>query len=161
VGTATYTNFNDIAAASGWAGVVQGTVAATNANDFCAAFGIVGNLVIIPGGSMGSIYGVPVRKNMVVNATAPAASDPVNDIGNGYWPSFHASLAGTGALTATIDIQARNVADGTWATIGTISLSGTGSVGGKYEAVSRYMQYRANVTALTGTGATLNVAMAG
>lgn len=110
---------------------------------------------------MSGIYGVPVRKVLLDAITATATGSAVNDIGNGNWPTFHGSLAGTGAISATIAIQARNVASGQWVTIGSLTPSGTGTAAAAFASPGRYMEYRADCTAISGTNATLSVAMAG
>lgn len=75
--------------------------------------------------------------------------------------TFQATVVGTGAVTATVDIEVSN--DGTyWAdtAAGTITLSGTTSHSDGFTTTSAPWKYvRANVTAVTGTGATVTVSM--
>ncbi len=76
--------------------------------------------------------------------------------------SFQAIVTGTGAVTATIDIEASNDGVNALETAhGTITLSGTGSATDGFGSVSKWLYVRANVTALTGTGATVKVLMGG
>lgn len=66
------------------------------------------------------------------------------------------ALSGTGAVSATVSVEGSN--DGTnWHTVGTaLSLSGTNTaIGNKVLVQYSFKQYRANCTAISGTGATL------
>ena len=76
--------------------------------------------------------------------------------------SFQAVLTGTGAVTAEIDIEASNDGVNALETAhGTITLVGTDSSSDGFETTSNWLYVRANVTALTGTGATVKVLMGG
>lgn len=66
-----------------------------------------------------------------------------------------AIVTGTGAVTATVDVQVSN--GGTFLTMGTITLSGTGSDSDGFAFVNSSEQIRANVTAISGTGAKVTV----
>jgi hypothetical protein len=66
-----------------------------------------------------------------------------------------ASVTGTGAVTATINIECANRSS-TWITLGTITLSGTTSAADGFFADSPCYLLRANVTAISGTGATVS-----
>lgn len=80
---------------------------------------------------------------------------------NGRAPTISYSLTGTGALTATVLLQARNVVAGEWATLVTTSMSGTTAVGDFAAGViGRYMEFRVNLIDRTGTSATFTAAMA-
>jgi len=71
--------------------------------------------------------------------------------------SFQASVVGTGAVTATVTIESY---DGVaWATVGTITLSGTTSASDTLTLVGRYDSVRANVTAISGTGAAVTATL--
>lgn len=72
--------------------------------------------------------------------------------------SYVASIAGTGAVSATVLIEVSN--DKTlWITAATYSLSGTTSDVDGSAIVAPYLYKRANVTAISGTGATVKVVM--
>ena len=76
------------------------------------------------------------------------------------YASFQATVSGTGAVTATVDIEVSN--DGTnWCdtAAGTITLSGTTSATDGFTTTSPWKYVRANVTAISGTGATVSVKM--
>ena len=72
--------------------------------------------------------------------------------------TFNALLTGTGAVSASINIEACNVDNG-WVTIGTIPLSGTGSAADGFYHDGPWAQIRANVTAISGTNAAVSVSM--
>lgn len=66
------------------------------------------------------------------------------------------TTAGSGA--ATIQVQGSNNGVN-WDTIGTITLTlGTTSTSDSFTSLDRYMALRANVSAISGTGASVNVA---
>ena len=81
------------------------------------------------------------------------------------YASFQAIETGTGALTATVIIQASNdeaTYKGTannWITIATISLSGNNSVTDGLTTVAPWKYVRAGVTAISGTSAAVKVLM--
>lgn len=100
----------------------------------------------------------PLARSTMLNAvTAAQAGLPVSDAGRP--PSFSASVSGTGAVAATIRIEARNASNGVWFTLGTITLSGTTSVAEGFASLTRYMEYRAVLAAVSGTGAAVTVTM--
>lgn len=70
--------------------------------------------------------------------------------------SVQATIAGTGALTATVLFQAQND-DLAWITLNTFSLSGTTLATAGYIFLPAYRKYRAQLTAITGTGAAVTV----
>lgn len=72
--------------------------------------------------------------------------------------SVQASVAGTGAVSATIAIDVSN--DNTyWVNAGTITLSGTTSATDGFTTDAPWKYIRARVTAISGTGATVKVLM--
>lgn len=74
--------------------------------------------------------------------------------------AIQATVTGTGAVTATVVIDSSN--DGTnWCStaLGTIALSGTTSASDGFQTDSTWKYIRARVTAISGTGATVNVTM--
>ena len=70
--------------------------------------------------------------------------------------SFQATVAGTGAVTATVKIQATND-QVSWLDIGTITLSGTTTASDGFASDAPWGYYRANVTAISGTSAAVTV----
>ncbi|HYN54392.1 MAG TPA: hypothetical protein VES38_06780 [Methylotenera sp.] len=84
--------------------------------------------------------------------------------GNGFkcrdsGTSFDISLSGTGALTATVVIEATN--GGAWHEIATTVLSGTGSDSDGFSNTGTWAMVRARTTAISGTNAAVNVYMGG
>jgi len=81
------------------------------------------------------------------------------------WSTFQAIVTGTGAVTATVLIQGSNqtatfIGDkSNWVTIDTYTLSGTTTATNGSTSVSTWRYVRANVTAITGTSATVEVIM--
>lgn len=81
------------------------------------------------------------------------------------YASFQAIETGTGAVTATVIVQASNdeatyKGDASnWITIATITLSGTTSTTDGFTTVAPWKYVRAGVTAISGTGATVKVLM--
>lgn len=70
--------------------------------------------------------------------------------------SFQATVVGTGAVGATVVIQVSN--DGvTPATLTTLTLSGTTSATLIFDTPAPYAYIGANITAISGTGATVDV----
>lgn len=63
--------------------------------------------------------------------------------------------AGTGAITATVVTYVSNDAT-SWLTLATTSLSGTTSTSDGYAWSAQWRYIRAGVTAISGTGATIN-----
>lgn len=98
-----------------------------------------------------------VRTTLLAAVTATGAGSAVADSGRA--PSFTATVAGTGAVSATVLIQARNTASGEWILLATITLSGTTTASDGFAQTVRYMEYRANLTARSGTGAAVTVTM--
>lgn len=74
--------------------------------------------------------------------------------------TFHATLAGTGAITATVLVEVSND-NSNWVTLGTISLTGTTATSDGFASEAPWLYYRGNVSAITGTGATLNLLCGG
>ena len=70
--------------------------------------------------------------------------------------AFQAVLSGTGALTATVLVQVSNDAIN-WMTLGTITLSGTTLTSDGFTAEAPWAYVRGNVTAISGTGATITL----
>jgi hypothetical protein len=72
--------------------------------------------------------------------------------------TWQASIAGTGAVSATVLVQVSN--DGTnWLTLVTFALSGTTTDQAGETTQAPWAYTRANVTAISGTGAVVTVTM--
>lgn len=105
---------------------------------------------------------VQLRSGYLQNLTVGQTS-----IGAGAWrykeapySAFQATVSGTGAVTATVTIEVSNDGVNTIGTVmGTISLSGTTSASDGFTSQAPWKYVRANVTGLTGTGATVDVVM--
>ncbi|HUM37176.1 MAG TPA: hypothetical protein PLQ85_09925 [Anaerolineae bacterium] len=107
--------------------------------------------------SLSVVHSTLTRADLLAAVTATGAGAATADAGNP--PSFTATVAGTGAVSATVQIRARNTASGQWVLLGTITLSGTTTASDGFAALTRYMEYQANVTAISGTGAAVTVSM--
>lgn len=74
--------------------------------------------------------------------------------------TYQATVSGTGAVTATVTIEYSNDGVNACSTVGgTITLSGTTSSTDGFTSDSPWKYVRANVTAISGTGATVKVTM--
>jgi hypothetical protein len=76
------------------------------------------------------------------------------------YASFQATITGSGAVSATVDIEVSN--DGTnWCdtAAGTITLSGTTTHTDGFTTTAPWKYVRANVTAISGTSASVDVVM--
>jgi len=99
----------------------------------------------------------------VLSRTTTGASSPTYK--ESPWSTFQAIVTGTGTVTATVLIQGSNETDtfigdkANWVTIDTYTLSGTTTATNGSTSVSTWRYVRANVTAITGTGATVEVIM--
>lgn len=71
---------------------------------------------------------------------------------------YQATVDGTGAVSATVLIEA-SVDGANWLTLATISLSGTTSATDGFVAAGGWPNVRARVSAISGTGAAVNVLM--
>jgi hypothetical protein len=96
-------------------------------------------------------------------ATATGASSPIYK--ESPWSTFQAIVTGTGTVSATVVMQGSNedaTFNGTkanWVTINTFTLSGTTTATDGYTSVSTWRYVRANITAVSGTGATVEIIM--
>jgi hypothetical protein len=68
---------------------------------------------------------------------------------------FHAKVVGTGAVTATVIVEV-SLDNSTWNTAGTITLSGTTSAADGFVMSAPWRYTRARISAISGTGATVN-----
>lgn len=79
---------------------------------------------------------------------------------NGYYgvKHFQGTVTGTGAVTATIDVEVST--DNTnWVVMGSIVLSGTDSATDAFASDTNWPYVRGNLTAISGTGAEATLAM--
>jgi len=94
--------------------------------------------------------------NLVVDATATGTS--VARYKTSPYAAFQATVDGTGAVTAVIDIEVSLDGENWCDTVmGTITLSGTTTHTDGFTTMSPWKWVRANITTLTGTDATVNI----
>jgi len=99
----------------------------------------------------------------VTSTTATGASSPIYK--ESPYSSFQGLIKGTGTVTATIAVQVTNedaTANGTnsnWITMSTITLSGTTTATDGFTTIAPWRWVRVNVTAISGTGATVQAIM--
>lgn len=72
--------------------------------------------------------------------------------------TYQASATATGALTADVDIEVSND-NVNWLVLGTISLADDDAASDGFASDAAWTYTRANVTAITGTGAAVTVTM--
>ena len=95
---------------------------------------------------------------LISGATTAATGETAEIHNNGAPRTVQASIAGTGAQTATVIVEGANEATGTYfETIVTFTLSGNPNDHGGYAFPANWTYLRARITTLTGTGATINV----
>lgn len=76
------------------------------------------------------------------------------------YSTFQATVSGTGAVSATVTIEYSNDGTNVCSTVaGTIALSGTTSNTDGFTSTAPWKYVRANVTAISGTDATVQVYM--
>lgn len=95
---------------------------------------------------------------LIKDATAINAAPPSFEVRNPGLRTFHAVEVGTGTVTATVIIEVSNN-DANWLTLGTITLSATTTAQDGFSSAAPWSFVRARVSAITGTGATINVFM--
>lgn len=99
-------------------------------------------------------------RNLVADAGVTATGQGPFLYKDSPFATFQAILTGTGALSATIDIEYSNDGVNPCATVGgTITLSGTTLVSDGFASTAAWKYVRVNVTALSGTNATVKVLM--
>ncbi len=107
-------------------------------------------------GAKGLLSGNLLDAVLVTGAGAAAGGTSGGKSGR---KTFQAVVSGSGTVTATVLVQVSN--DGTnWLTLGTITLSGTTTATDGFASEGSWMNYRGNVTALTGTGAAVTLIVA-
>lgn len=72
--------------------------------------------------------------------------------------TVQAAVTGTGAVSATVVIQVSNI-ENSWLDLGTLSLSGTTTATQGLALDAHWVYIRADITGLSGTGATVDVVM--
>lgn len=72
---------------------------------------------------------------------------------------FQCTVAGTGSVTASVNIEA-SINGTDWKSIKTFTLSGTTRASDVFSSTDPYPFLRGNVTAITGTGATVTLDLA-
>jgi len=99
----------------------------------------------------------------VNSTTTNQASSPIYK--ESPYGTFQAIVTGTGTVTATIAVQVSNEANtfngikANWITMGTITLTGTTTATDGFTTICPWRYVRANVTNVTGTGATAEIIM--
>src|ERR1700738_1204386 len=93
--------------------------------------------------------------HIITDATTTGATALLGPVKSGR-RTFQATVAGTGAVSATVVIQASN--DGVNPlTLTTLSLSGTTSASLPFAVSDPWVYIGVNITAISGTGAKVNV----
>lgn len=90
--------------------------------------------------------------------TRTATADGLTFEAPGPGATVHARVTGTGAVSATVVVQVSNY-DGNWLDLGTLTLSGTTSASAGLALDAHWAYIRANLTAISGTGASVDVIM--
>jgi hypothetical protein len=89
--------------------------------------------------------------------TVAAGTAVVGEAGRKTYQAYGTTSSGTGS--ATINVEG-SLNGSNWDVIGTITLTlGTSSTSDSFASDDRYEQLRGNVTAISGTGASVNLAM--
>lgn len=104
--------------------------------------------------------------NLLTAATTTGAGNGTKLNQNGR-QTFQAIVSGTGAVGATVAIEVSDDTGGTggfprtgtWMTLATITLSGTTRTSDGFAEDAAWLFYRANLTAISGTGASVDVIM--
>lgn len=99
-------------------------------------------------------------KFLLNNALAPVAGASATERNTeSGLRTIQATVAGTGAVTATVLIEFSN--DGSsWLLGATMTLSGTTQASDGFAVTASWLYCRANLTAVSGTGSAVNVIMA-
>ena len=97
----------------------------------------------------------------VVAAPAVGANiDLVSDGNTQALKAVQATVTGTGAVSATVIIEAiNNPASGNWLTLATITLTGTTAATDGFTFDAPWSYVRARLTAISGTGASVTASM--
>lgn len=105
------------------------------------------------------ISGVSIT--LLSGKTAAATGDTVGpEQCNQLNRTYQATVTGTGAVTATVEIHvSQNPATLGWVLLGTITLSGTTTDSDGFSSEAAWAYTKAVLTAVTGTGATVNAGL--
>jgi hypothetical protein len=96
--------------------------------------------------------------NLLNEVTTDQTGSAFKRVGN-VW-TYQASIAGTGAVSATVTIQVSN--DGTnWEDFGSLSLSGTTTASDSVSGDAPWAAHRAVCASISGTGAKVTAAAYG
>jgi hypothetical protein len=98
-----------------------------------------------------------LKARMLSARTTTGAGD-VAEVDSGP-KTIQGVVNGTGAVTATVEIDGSNNGVN-WDLLGTLSLSGTTTASDSFSSMDRYRYLRADVTAISGTGAAVTVEVA-
>lgn len=90
--------------------------------------------------------------------TRTATADGLTFEAPGPGATVHARVTGTGAVSATVVVQVSNF-DGNWLDLGTLTLSGTTTASQGLALDAHWAYIRATLTAISGTGASVDVIM--
>ena len=104
---------------------------------------------------MNTVKTVHLLEKAAATVVGAVFSGPVGESRN---VTFQASIDGTGSVSATIEIQGSN--DGAhWILLATITLSGTDTDTDGFPSSASWAMHRAELTAIAGTNAKVNVDM--
>lgn len=92
----------------------------------------------------------------LLKTSQPAAGDRMTIIPTNR--AFQATVEGTGNVSATVRVEASNDLKA-WLLLGTITLAGANIASDGLTSIAAWAHVRAVVTAITGTGAEVNVTM--
>jgi hypothetical protein len=94
---------------------------------------------------------------LLKGATSVAAGDSIPSVSD--YKTYQAwGVTSAGAGAATILVQGSNGEGASWDTIGTITLTlGTTATSDSFTSTDRYARIRGNVTAISGTGASVSL----
>lgn len=96
--------------------------------------------------------------NLITNGTGVADGRPEQRSGS-LW-TYQATLKGTGAISATVEVKVSNDGQG-WLLFGTMDLSGNDLATDSISGNATWAFHRADLTAISGTDARLNCTAAG
>ena len=96
-------------------------------------------------------------QNLLRNVTTVSVGNAVEN--NGSNRAFQAVVSGTGAVSATVVVEVSNN-NIDFLTLGTLTLSGTTRAFDGFASAAPWRFIRGNVTAISGTGASVNLLMA-
>lgn len=97
-----------------------------------------------------------VKLGTLLSAVLVTGAGTAVGLAQSGWKTFQAKVVGTGAVTATVKVQASND-NSVWEDLGVITLSGTTSANDGFASVAAWAYYRGNVTAISGTGAAVTL----